>query len=334
MNHYVYEITNLINGKKYIGKRSCKCPIEEDKYMGSGILLKSAIKKYGIKNFKKDILKICNTEDEAYVYEDLYTLQVNAWVNENYYNLKEGGKGGKTYISESTRMKLKKPKSEEHKKKIGNAHKGKFVSESTRDKFRVLFKEKYKGEGNPFYGKTHSLETIEKIKKANIGRVQSEEEKMKKRIASSGENNPMYGKRGKDAPTSIPVYCITTGEIFDCIKDGALKYGLDRSSLAKCCKGKLKSCGKLNGEPMLWTYCDNYLNNDFNEKYENKCYKKVINLNTMKVFNTLQLASEEFNIAKSTLSACCKGRTKSAGKINGEPAKWMYYEDYIKLNSK
>ena len=33
MNHYVYEITNLVNGKKYIGKRSCKCPIEKNKLL-------------------------------------------------------------------------------------------------------------------------------------------------------------------------------------------------------------------------------------------------------------------------------------------------------------
>ena len=65
MNHYVYEITNLVNGKKYIGKRSCKCPIEDDKYMGSGIAITNAIKKYGKENFKKDVLKICSTEDEA-----------------------------------------------------------------------------------------------------------------------------------------------------------------------------------------------------------------------------------------------------------------------------
>lgn len=65
MFHYVYEITNNINGKKYIGKRSCKCSIEDDKYMGSGKLLNLAKKKYGIDNFSKKILKVCSNEDDA-----------------------------------------------------------------------------------------------------------------------------------------------------------------------------------------------------------------------------------------------------------------------------
>ena len=72
MNHYVYEITNLANGRKYIGKRSCKCPIEKDKYMGSSELISLAIEKYGICNFRKDIIYICNNEDEAYSKEKEY----------------------------------------------------------------------------------------------------------------------------------------------------------------------------------------------------------------------------------------------------------------------
>ena len=66
MNHYVYEVTNNINGRKYIGKRSCKCPIEKDLYFGSGIAIKEALKKYGVENFSKDIIKTFNTSEEAF----------------------------------------------------------------------------------------------------------------------------------------------------------------------------------------------------------------------------------------------------------------------------
>ena len=91
--HYCYKITNLINHKFYIGKRSTHLNINDDTYMGSSKIVDHAIAKYGIKNFKKEILKVFDTEKEAYDYEqELVTDELIA--NPNCYNVKCGGHGG------------------------------------------------------------------------------------------------------------------------------------------------------------------------------------------------------------------------------------------------
>lgn len=67
-----------------------------------------------------------------------------------------------------------KPKSEESKRKVSASLKAMWTDER-----RTELSLKCRGEGNPFYGKTHSLETMERLRAANIGRVHSAEHREK-----------------------------------------------------------------------------------------------------------------------------------------------------------
>ena len=125
MNHYVYEITNLINGKKYIGKRSCKCPIEKDKYMGSGVAITRSIKKYGKDNFTKKIIEVCSSEKDAFEREKFWISYYNAVNDRMYYNIKDGGEGNTREDALRNIARLTPEQLEERSRKLSIANKGK-----------------------------------------------------------------------------------------------------------------------------------------------------------------------------------------------------------------
>lgn len=81
MKYIVYCTTCLVNGKIYIGVHKTENPDEFDGYYGNGIskgyILKNpktafqrALKKYGYSNFKRAVLYVFDTEDEAYAKEE------------------------------------------------------------------------------------------------------------------------------------------------------------------------------------------------------------------------------------------------------------------------
>jgi hypothetical protein len=188
----IYKTTNLINGKIYIGQTIRS----SEKYLGSGIKLKEAIKKYGKKNFKKEILLTVSTQqelDEAEIYFIKLFDSNNPKIG---YNLNEGGQ-----LENKTGTKLHK----ETKEKISKSLKGFKHSEET----KKLMSKNSSGENNGMYKKGHLIsgekngrfggkgttdETREKISKSKKGSKASEETKKLISEKLSGENNGMYGK--------------------------------------------------------------------------------------------------------------------------------------------
>ena len=99
---FVYLITNLINGKKYIGKKHLfsqktvtvkgkkkKTKVESSwkSYFGSNDLLIEDVKKYGKENFKREILSIHATKSLVSYYEAKWQFQEDALLQpEKYYN--------------------------------------------------------------------------------------------------------------------------------------------------------------------------------------------------------------------------------------------------------
>ena len=255
MNHYVYEITNLINGMKYIGKRSCKCNIEDDRYMGSSFIVKNAIKKYGIEKFKKEIVFICETEEEAYKKEEYYITLKDAVTSKSYYNLNGGGKG---CGSGENNPRYGKTSSDYQRMRASQVHKGRVKSE----KERCNISKSKMGENNPMYGKTFTEEHKRKLgdsrkgeKHWNYGNSMSEENR--KRLSDLWK-----GKRtGGDNPFSKKVVCINTGEIFNSVAEAGRKYNVIGGNISKCCKGKRKSAGSINGEKLKWIHYEEYLKN-------------------------------------------------------------------------
>lgn len=89
---YLYKTTNKINNKFYIGVHHSR-DIKNDAYLGSGPLIRKAIKKYERQNFIREILGEFYDKNEAFLAE---RIAVSAEVinDQQTYNLKLGGDGG------------------------------------------------------------------------------------------------------------------------------------------------------------------------------------------------------------------------------------------------
>lgn len=177
----IYKITNLLNGKFYIGKHQTKNL--DDGYFGSGKLLRLAIDKYGKENFKKEILEVHDTEEAMNAAE---ARLVN--LSKESYNLCEGGNGGFGYINQNglanrftvkdsvkggnyskkfkTGIFARSKKEHTEHSRLGAINSPKFLGKKHTEETKLLISKNHhdiSGSNNPMFGKKRSEETKRKI---------------------------------------------------------------------------------------------------------------------------------------------------------------------------
>ena len=103
--HMVYETSNTVNDITYIGVHSTNDL--EDSYLGSGLLLLKAIKKYGKDKFTRKIIKLFDNRQAAYDYEESIVTE-DMIKSRVYYNRAVGGCGG--YIGEEAIERMRETK--------------------------------------------------------------------------------------------------------------------------------------------------------------------------------------------------------------------------------
>jgi hypothetical protein len=84
----VYRTTNTVTGRFYIGVHKTNNPLDD--YLGSGLALKEAIKKYGRKTFTKEVLFSFEHRDDAYAKEKELVTKVLIESGQ-VYNIATGG---------------------------------------------------------------------------------------------------------------------------------------------------------------------------------------------------------------------------------------------------
>lgn len=153
--HLIYKITNKINGKIYIGQKSYNDIPSMENYYGGGIIIKTAVKRYGRKNFTREILySRIISQDTADAME--------IWAIEKYkpeYNIAKGGKG--KGLTDETKQKISKKvknlwedngyrehqvnahknMSEEQKNSISSFQKTRFSSKEEKQRTSIATKE-------------------------------------------------------------------------------------------------------------------------------------------------------------------------------------------------
>ena len=164
VKYVVYKTTNKVNGKFYIGYH--KTDNINDNYLGSGVILKKAINKYGASNFSKEILKVFNSSKAALSYERKMVNHEDPLS----YNMVEGGGGFSLACREARNKTFKKARNDPNSKLEKNRRAACSTPEYLENLRRFTSSKEYREKmraivNSPEYRKKHSVASSKGVQK-------------------------------------------------------------------------------------------------------------------------------------------------------------------------
>lgn len=287
------DISGYENNKYYIGITS-KVP-QKRWNNGKGYktqLFYRAITKYKWENIVHIILKENLTHKEACNEEKLLIKKYNSNNKKYGYNLTSGGEGICGY-----------KRNKEQIKKMSDFMKGKYIG----DKNPNYGNHKLSGKNNPQYGKKGILspnygkhltdEHKQKISNAKIGHVVTD--KTREKLSNSIKELKLNNR-------DVIQYDRYTNQIintYDSIVNASKNTNIQSSSIIRCCQGKMKTAGGY-----IWRYKNDENNTQYDIKRNSKKIKRVIDNDTLQIFDNIITCARFYNIDRAIVSDICNGK--------------------------
>jgi len=171
----IYQITNIVNNKIYVGAH--QTADSNDGYMGSSKILEAAMAKYGVENFKKEILHIVDNDEHMYSLE-CEIVNEDFVVRKDTYNIRIGGRGGWNHINNDPATKqaaLEKARTKE-----------------VQDERVKKYKNWYNGASD-----SEKMNCTSALMRGSVGHTREQRERANKTHSESikGSKNPQFGKK-------------------------------------------------------------------------------------------------------------------------------------------
>lgn len=295
----IYLVKNKVNNKIYFGQT---IKTFEERYRKDfpknthNEHIRNSIKKYGWENF--EVIEEFDTGETIEELNELEEMYIKMWSTnapEYGYNKQNGGRNGTP--TEETRKKMS-----EARMGVSPWNKGKTYHQSPEVRERAKLRWQENKELQKHFDRTGTKLKpyhVEAIKKANTGKIVSEETRKKLSKAQFDENGKAKGNKR--------VKCLDNGIIYDSVKIASQTIGIPASGIAKCCRGEFS-------QTRGYHFC--YVDEETPQFVPKEIPRQVYCFETDEIYEGYSEASRILGLQPGEVRACCTGVTSQAGEYH------------------